>query len=212
MEKKCPNCNSIIISEELTPKIVEVLESFYGERWDAEINDISMELCSVCGILPEMLPFVEQELNLGKGKNFKNIIKEFDDNLHVPFLLQFAAPILIYIIDNSTISIQQDAIDELGVYGDEDSLGRYILANQNQEIRILGLRALEKIAKYEQKRGKKLNWKEFIDYIIEDDLEIVLMIKKKIKTKGFLKQSTIDSIMPILDELEEKLTLKTLAK
>ncbi len=209
MEKKCPNCNSVIISEELTPKIVEVLELFYGEHWDAEINDISMELCSVCGILPEMLPFIEQELKLGKIRNFKNIIKEFDDNLHVPFLLQVVAPILIYIIDNSKIAIQQDAIDELGVYGDEDSLGRYILANQDREVRILGLRALEKIAKYEQKRGKKLDWKDFIDYMVEDDLEMVLMIKKKIKTNGFLQESTKDSIMPILVEIEEKLSPKT---
>ena len=58
MEKKCPNCNTTIISEELTPKIVEVLELFYGDHWDNEIQDISMELCSVCGILPEMLPYL----------------------------------------------------------------------------------------------------------------------------------------------------------
>ena len=212
MEKKCPNCNTTILDQTITPKLVEIFELFYGEHWDNEVQDIAMEICSTCGILPELLGYVENQLNLGKTKNHLNIVKEFDDNLHVPFLLQVAAPILIYLVDNSSISIQQAAIDELGVYGDEDSIGRFILAHQDSNVRILGLRALEKIAKHQQKRGNKLDWYEYLDYMVGDDESLVKTIKKKIKTKNFLKKSTIDTILPILDKKEEALLAKTSAK
>lgn len=212
MEKKCPNCNSTIVSPELTPKLVEIFEIFYGSSWDSEIHDIAMEICSVCGTLPELLSYVEGQLAIGKKKNFLNIIKEFDDNLHIPFLLQVAAPILVYLVDNSTSTVQKAAIDELGVYGDEDSVGRFILAHQDDNVKILGLRALEKIAKHEQKRGKKLNWSEFVVYMVGDDVKLIGKIKKKLKTKNFLKESTTETLLPILEANEEKLTPKTLPK
>lgn len=55
MEKKCPNCNSTILDNNLTPKLVEVFELFYGEHWDNEVQDIAMEICSICGTLPNYL-------------------------------------------------------------------------------------------------------------------------------------------------------------
>ncbi len=210
MEKRCPNCNSIIIDHDLTPNLVEILESFYGEQyWDSEIQDIAMEICSVCGTLPELLDYVEKELTKGKAQNFKNIIKEFDDNLHVPFLLQIAAPILVFIIDNSTSTVQQAAVDELGAYGDEDSIGRFVLAHQDDDIKILGVRALEKIAKHQQKRGKKLDWNDYIEYMVGNDLSLISKLKKKINSKNFVKESTRDQILPILELKEEKLSKST---
>lgn len=157
----------------------------------------------------ELLDYVEKELKKGKAQNYKNIIKEFDDNIHIPFLLQIAAPILVFLVDNSTPSIQQAAIDELGVYGDEDSIGRFILSHQNDEIRILGIRALEKIAKYNKKRGKKLDWNEYIEYMVGDDITIIPKIKKKLKSKNFAKESTINEILPILESKEEKFSKST---
>ena len=212
MEKKCPNCNSVIVNSDITPHLVEVFELFYGSTWDSEIQDIAMEVCSVCGTLPELLEYLEKQLSLGKTKNFMNIIEEFDDNLHVPFLLQIAAPIFIFIVDNSTSTVQKAAIDELGVYGDEDSVGRFILAHQDENVRILGLRALEKIAKHWRKQGKKLEWPEFIDYLVGDDVELITKIRKKIKVKGFLQESTIEIIVQILETKEEKLVPKTAVK
>ena len=205
MDKKCPNCNSIIINQDLTPKLVEILELFYGEHWDSEIQDIAMEICSICGTLPELLEYIEKELEKGKTQNLKNVIEEFDDNLHIPFLLQIAAPVFVFIIDNSTPSIQKAAIDELGAYGDEDSIGRFILSHQSDEIRILGIRALERIAKHDKKRGKQLDWNEYIDYMIGDDFSLIAKIKKKLNSKNFVKESTVEVVMPILIAKEEKL-------
>lgn len=212
MEKTCPNCNSVIISKEINLHLIETFESFYGEQWDSEIQDIAMEICPICGTLPELLDFVEKELSIGKNKNFKNIIDEFDYNLHIPFLLQIAAPILIYIVEHASITVQNAAIDELGAYGDEDSLGRFILAHENLNIRIQGLRALEKIAKHEQKRGRKLDWNDYLDYIIDDDLVNINAIKKKIKSKNFLKKNTLEELEPLLSIKEEELTNKLSTK
>jgi hypothetical protein len=208
MERRCTNCNTSIINESITPNLVSIFENFYGEHWDNEVQDISMEICSICGTLPELLDYIEKELSIGKNTNFKNIIQEFDDNLHVPFLLQIAAPIFIFIMENAPPTIQKAAIDELGTYGDEDSIGRFVLAHQNNEIRILGLRALEKIAKHEQKRGKKLNWSEYLDYMIVNDLDLLKKIKESVKAKNFLKAITVKEIMPILDLKESKMTKK----
>lgn len=212
MEKKCPNCNSTIISKEINPHLVETFELFYGEYWDTEIQDIAMEICPVCGTLPELLAYVEKQLTTGKRKNYKNIIDEFDDNLHVPFLLQIAAPVFIFIVENSPATVQKAAIDELGNYGDEDSLGRFILAHENQNIRIYGLRALERIAKYEKKQGRKLDWNEYLDYIIGDDPVLILKMKKKIKSRNFLKKTTVEELTPLLTMKEEKLTKKISTK
>lgn len=208
MERKCPNCNTTILDPTITPKLVEIFELFYGEHWDSEVQDIAMEVCRVCGTLPELLDYVEKELEKGKAQNYKNVITEFDDNLHVPFLLQIAAPIFVYIIDNSTPSVQQAAVDELGVYGDEDSIGRFVLAHQDDDIKILGIRALEKIAKHEKKRGRQLDWNEYIDYMIGDDTALITKIKKKLKSKNFVKAPTIEAVMSILIAKEEKLNPK----
>ena len=48
--------------------------------------------------------------------------------------------------------------------------------------------------------------------MVGDDESLVKTIKKKIKTKNFLKKSTIDTILPILDKKEEALLAKTSAK
>ena len=153
----------------------------------------------------ELIEYVEKELEKGKTQNFKNVIQEFDDNLHVPFLLQITAPILVFMVDNSTPTVQQAAIDELGAYGDEDTIGRFVLSHQNDDIKILGLRALEKIAKHNKKRGKNLDWNDYIDYMVSDDLALIAKIKKKLKSKNFVKESTVEVVMPLLIAKEEKL-------
>jgi len=205
-EKKCPNCNTILIHEDDFPNISETFTDFYGDMWSDEIHDIAMELCSVCGTLPELLEYVESQLAKNKTTNFKNVLEEFHENLHIPFLLQVAAPIFIYILNHSANkTIKMASVDELGEFGDLDDVGRYVLSHPEDDIKIFGLRALEKIEKHHKKQGKKFNWVEYLDFIINDDLEVIKNINKSLKIKYFLKPKTVEKLKPIIDVKEKKL-------
>jgi hypothetical protein len=190
------------------PNLVGIFENFYGEEeWFRETNDIAQELCYLCGTLPEFLPFIEEQLSISGKKNYKLILKEFLDNLHTPFLLQIGAPIFIFLLelegDYRELKIQ--SIDALGDFGDLEDVGRYVLSNSDSEIQVLGLRALEKIAKHYKKRGKIFNWMEYLDYLISDNLEVCAKVIEDLDKPDFLKESTALIIKPIIEHIHNKL-------
>lgn len=202
MSFNCPNCSTESITFKKTPNILQIFEEFFGDLDIAEKEtlDILQELCSKCGTLPEFLPFVEKQLKLSNIENFEAILKEFIDNLHTPFLLQIGSPIFTFLVRQENEEIQQLAIDAYGEFGALDDLGRYVLANLSPKIQVMGLRALEKIAKQYKKIKKEFNWTEYINYILGDRKNILDLLGDALGKPGFLTMPTIEILKPILEK------------
>lgn len=204
MTADCSNCGLEIITRKHFPYIVQALELYYGYTWDKELTDLSMELCEHCGTLDGVLPFIEENLGQESAKSLRLVIKELLDNQHIPFLLLLGSPIFIYLIEQCDyISIRKAAIDALGTYGALDDIGRYVLCNSDLQIRILGIRALEKIEKHSKKRGLSFVWAEFIDLILDRDLKDLKKLERELP-KLRIKMETRIIIKKILSKRKAK--------
>ena len=205
MVVKCSNCGMLIITKDQYPTIVQCLDLYYGENyWTDELREISMELCKNCGTLDFFLPYIERNLNKKAAKSYNAVINEITDNQHIPFLLSIGAPILIYLIEEGSKTTKRAAIDALGSYGALDDIGRFVLSNFDVSIRILGIRALQKIEKHAKKRGIPFVWAEFMDIIIDSDLEVIKQIELELPKLG-LKPETRAVVEKILGKRRDKL-------
>lgn len=208
MSYKCPNCATVLISDEVNPHVREVLVDFYSEEyWLNDTKDIGQELCSSCGTLPELIPFIEEQIAKDSQEAQMKILKEFEDNNHIPFLLQVGAPFFVlFATEEEEPKLQQRAVDLLGTFGAIDDLGRYVLAHQDPEVRVMGLRALERIAKHYRKRKKTLDWGEYLEYMVGEELETAKLALEKMSEEGFLKSTTVEEIKPLIEEWVVKLS------
>lgn len=207
MEVSCSNCSLVELAESSHPILIQIFEEYYGDKWSNDLRDISMELCEHCGTCA-IITYIESKLRSKTAKTYNLIIKEILDNQHIPFLLSFGGPIFVYLIEKGTPAIKKSSIDALGTYGALDDIGRFVISNFDSSIQILGLRALEKIEKHSKKRGLPFVWAEFVDIIINNDLEMIEKIEKKIKEKTFLKPETVQIIKKITTKRRAKLAKK----